>query len=63
MNPVGRERLEAVSAHFSGAPKTGAGPDGATVPPALMQAAAPTPPPPSAQGAKKAVPAKKREGC
>jgi rhodanese-related sulfurtransferase len=50
-----RARLEAVSAHFGGAPRTGVATDGAVAPPA--------PPSPSAPGAKKAAPAKKREGC
>jgi rhodanese-related sulfurtransferase len=56
-----RAAAEAVSAHFGGAPRTGttAGAQPA-VAPAVAQA--PTPPIPSA-GAKKAAPAKKREGC
>jgi rhodanese-related sulfurtransferase len=57
-----RAALEAVSAHFGGAPRTGGGSGVAVTPPALAQAAAP-PPQPSAPSAKKAAPAKKREGC
>lgn len=61
--PAGeRAALEAVSAHFGGAPRTGGGAEGTAAAAAVAQAAAPPPPPPAA-GAKKAAPAKKREGC
>ncbi len=59
--PADRAALEAVSAHFGGAPVAGAA-AGAPRAPALAQAAAP-PPLPAAAAAKKAAPAKKREGC
>ena len=58
-----RARVEAVSAHFGGAPRTGSS-DGALAPaaaPAVARAAPPTLP--AAGGAKKTAPAKKREGC
>jgi rhodanese-related sulfurtransferase len=57
-----RAQAEAVSAHFGGAPRSG--PEAGTValPPAPAVAQAPPPSLPAA-GGKKAVPAKKREGC
>jgi rhodanese-related sulfurtransferase len=59
---VARARVEAVSAHFGGTPRTGSADGMAAVPaaPAVAQAAPPSLP---AAGAKKAAPAKKREGC
>jgi rhodanese-related sulfurtransferase len=57
-----RARVEAVSAHFGGAPRTGAT-DSALAPPAPQAVAQVTPPTLPAAGAKKAAPAKKREGC
>jgi hypothetical protein len=59
-----RARLEAVSAHFGGAPRTGGTADAFAPPPASGVAqSAPgvqkLPPP----GGKKPAPAKKREGC
>ncbi len=57
-----RAKVEAVSAHFGGTPRTGssAGAVEAAVPPPVAQAVAPPLPP---AGAKKPGPAKKREGC
>jgi rhodanese-related sulfurtransferase len=59
-----RTRLEAVSAHFGGSPRTGGGADAlpTTSAPGIAQAAPVVPklPPP---GGKKPAPAKKREGC
>ena len=59
-----RARLEAVSAHFGGAPRIGGGADAFAPPSAsgVAQAAPGVPklPPP---GGKKPAPAKKREGC
>jgi len=57
-----RARLEAVSAHFGGAPRAAAGGSIAAAPatPAVVQAAPPVPPP---AGTRKTAPAKKREGC
>lgn len=62
MSAAERTALESVSAHFGGTPRTGAAGGVASAPPALVQAVAP-PAPPAATGAKKAAPAKKREGC
>ena len=59
-----RARLEAVSAHFGGAPRIGGAADALPPPPAsgVAQAASGVPKlPPS--GGKKPAPAKKREGC
>jgi rhodanese-related sulfurtransferase len=63
--PAERARLEAVSAHFGGAPRSGVAAADAPLTPATgaaraTVAAAPLPP---AGGAKKPVPAKKKEGC
>ena len=57
-----RARVEAVSAHFGGAPRTGST-GGALAPAAAPAVAQVTPPPLPAAGAKKPAPAKKREGC
>lgn len=57
-----RAKVEAMSAHFGGAPRVGSA-DGAvavTAPPAVAQTAPPAPP---SAGARKPTPAKKREGC
>jgi rhodanese-related sulfurtransferase len=63
-DPALRARLEGVSAHFGGAPRTGptAGSDDAAAASSIVRAPpdAPKLPPP---GTKKPAPAKKREGC
>ncbi len=57
-----RARVEAVSAHFGGAPRTGST-GGALAPAAAPAVARVMPPTLPAAGAKKTAPAKKREGC
>jgi rhodanese-related sulfurtransferase len=59
-----RARLEAVSEHFGGSPRTGGDADALAAPPApgVAQAAPGVPKLPLA-GGKKAAPVKKREGC
>jgi hypothetical protein len=64
MDGATRARLEAVSAHFGGAPRTGGTADAFAPPPAsgVAQSALGVPTLPS-PGGKKPAPAKKREGC
>lgn len=57
-----RAKVEAVSAHFGGAPRIGSG-EAAVASPAAAAAAQAPPPSLAAAGAKKSAPAKKREGC
>ena len=64
VDAAARAKLEAVSAHFGGAPRIGGGADPPVAAPAsgLAQASPAVPKLPAA-GAKKPSPAKKREGC
>jgi rhodanese-related sulfurtransferase len=57
-----RARLESVSAHFGGAPRSGAAATDRPLAPAMGADRAAVPAPPSS-GAKKPAPAKKKEGC
>lgn len=57
-----RARLESVSAHFGGAPRSGAAATDGPLAPAMGADRAAVPAPPSS-GAKKPAPAKKKEGC
>jgi rhodanese-related sulfurtransferase len=64
-DPAQRAQLEAMSAHFGGAPRTGAASDALNPVPApeVAQAVSAAPLLPAATGAKKPAPAKKKEGC
>jgi len=64
-DPAERARLEAVSVHFGGAPRSGAAADARDLAPApaVASAASAAPPVPAAPSAKKPGPAKKKEGC
>jgi rhodanese-related sulfurtransferase len=64
LDAAARAALEAVSAHFGGAPRTGPAAGAAeAVPAAAIAQAAPAVPKHPPAGAKKPAPAKKREGC
>ncbi len=63
VDPTERTKLESVSAHFGGAPRTGGAANAAAAPAALAGTAVPAPLPPVAPGPKTGAPAKKREGC